>query len=120
MASTLKKILYVFSALIFLTSSTHSQPVKENLTWPELMEKSIDKHGENFKGSFGVYIEDLGTKKKFTHNAGQRYYLASVIKIFVMVEIFRLVNMGKLSWKDRIKISDSNTAVLIKLLKTLS
>lgn len=45
----------------------------------------------------GIYVEDLKAGTKASHNSSQEFNSASLYKLFVANEIFRLVSEGKLS-----------------------
>jgi len=105
MVSTMKKILLIGLMLVFVNVEAFAQNIYG--TWPEKLSAETEKLMATFKGEMGIYIEDLKTHTKFSYNAGQRYYLASAIKLFVMIEIFKLVSESKLLWTDQVKIVDS-------------
>ena len=62
---------------------------------------AYDKIAADFCGRIGFYIEDLTTGITHEHNADQRFPTASVCKVPVMIELFRQVEIGRLSLDER-------------------
>ena len=57
-----------------------------------------------FDGRMGWHIEDLATGQVHQYKADERFPTASVIKIAVMVELFRQAEAGGLSLDDRYRL----------------
>ena len=68
---------------------------------PELPIDALNEVAASFNGRMGFYIEDLNSGLRHQHNEGQRFPTASVCKISVMIELFRQVDSGELSFDDR-------------------
>ena len=62
---------------------------------------ACDRVAADFHGRIGFYIEDLTTGITHEHNADQRFPTASVCKVPVMIELFRQVELGRLSLDER-------------------
>lgn len=62
---------------------------------------ACDQVAADFRGRIGFYIEDLTTGITHEHNADQRFPTASVCKVPVMIELFRQVELGRLSLDER-------------------
>ena len=62
---------------------------------------AYDQIAADFCGRIGFYIEDLTTGITHEHNADQRFPTASVCKVPVMIELFRQVEIGRLSLDER-------------------
>ena len=62
---------------------------------------ACDQIAADFCGRIGFYIEDLTTGITHEHNADQRFPTASVCKVPVMIELFRQVEIGTLSFDER-------------------
>jgi beta-lactamase class A len=59
----------------------------------------------SFPGELGLYVEDLSTGDRYTYNAATPFYLASVVKLVVMVAAFRQIEAGELRIDERIDLS---------------
>lgn len=66
-------------------------------TWPAELQSSILKMYKNFRGELMLYVEDVPSGVVFEHNAATPTYIASVVKIPFMVELFRQIENGKIS-----------------------
>ena len=54
----------------------------------------------------GYWLKDLSTGEDIGFDADDRFPSASTIKTAVMVEVFRQIEAGKLSWTDKIRVPD--------------
>ena len=59
----------------------------------------------NFAGSISLYVADLNRGYRFGHNEERLMYLASGIKLLVMVEVFRQREKGILSFDEKLFIA---------------
>ncbi|RXT07866.1 serine hydrolase [Ammoniphilus sp. CFH 90114] len=59
---------------------------------------------ESSGGVWGVVIEDLQTGEEFRHNAEERFYAASIIKVPIMVAVFDAANEGKFHLSDTLAL----------------
>ena len=50
-----------------------------------------------FSGQIHLYVKDLATGVRYTHNAATPTYIASVVKILFLVELFDQVERGELN-----------------------
>jgi beta-lactamase class A len=94
-------------ALTFLLNINTAFAQEPADNWISKLENQVRKIDEANTGRVGVYIEDLNSGEVFSYHGGKRYYLASIIKIFVMIEVFRLIEKGPLELTDKITISSS-------------
>ena len=62
---------------------------------------AMERIAAEYQGRMGFYVEDLNSGAVHQYNAEQRFPTASVIKIAVLVELFRQVEEGKLSLDER-------------------
>lgn len=79
------------------------RPTELDLTFPI---EDLDRIAADFPGRLGFYVEDITTGTAYGRNADQRFPTASVIKIAVMVELFRQVHEGRLSLDTRRRLPD--------------
>lgn len=66
-------------------------------TWPAELQTSILKMYKTFRGELMLYVEDVPSGVVFEHNAATPTYIASVVKIPFMIELFRQLEKGKVS-----------------------
>jgi len=66
----------------------------DRLGWDEV-DAFIDSSAE--KAVFSVAVHDLSGQELYAHNAGRRVPSASVIKIPILAELMRMVDLGELS-----------------------
>jgi len=59
-----------------------------------------------FPGRAGIVVKDLSTAACFEHDADARFPVASVIKVPVMVELYRQVEAGRHSLDERCRLHD--------------
>jgi len=105
MVASLNSMLALIVSSLFTVLPAETDDIPMTPTWPEALNLEVERVDQEFDGNLGILVEDLNTNIRFTYNAGQRYYLASVVKIFVMAEIYRLIEEKKLSWNDTVKIT---------------
>ena len=58
------------------------------------------KIAKSFSGELAVYVSDLDSEHKYTFNSATPNYLASVTKLFVLIEVMNQVEQGKLRLDD--------------------
>ncbi len=63
----------------------------------------IQELTSDYRGDVGVYAKHLDSGREFGHHADDLFATASVCKVPVMIELFRLADQGKLSLDDRVR-----------------
>lgn len=76
--------------------------------WPERMQVSMTKIIKDFDGTLGVYVKDLKTGASFSLYSDAWWYLASTIKVFVLIEVLRQIEAGKISYDQEVTIAKSD------------
>ncbi len=71
-------------------------------TWPASLQTDVAKAQRGFSGEFALYVKDLNEGVVYSYNAKTPMYLASGIKIPVMVALMKRVEAGVLSLDDEI------------------
>lgn len=66
------------------------------------LQKEIDLIEANFPGSISFYLSDLKRGYSFGHLENRLMYLASGVKLLVMIEIFRQRELGNLKLSEKI------------------
>lgn len=83
---------------------------------PTFPAAEMDAIARDVPGRFGFYVKDLDTGLSYEYNADQPLPTASVIKVAALIELFRQVDDGELSFDDRhrlpMNVSCHGTGVL--------
>jgi len=81
--------------------------------------REIERLVADFPGRIGFFIEDLTSGGSYEHAADERFPVASIFKVPIMIELFRQVEQGELSLDERRRlrgdISTHNCGVLHKM-----
>lgn len=70
--------------------------------WPGRVQEDLSKVQRGFRGEFAVVLKDLSSGTRYTYNAATPMYLASGVKIPVMVALFREIEAGRVSLDDEL------------------
>jgi beta-lactamase class A len=65
-------------------------------SWPADLQTEVTHLYKSFSGEIAVYVKDLSTGNKYTHNSATPMYIASGVKVAIMVELFRQVKAKQL------------------------
>jgi beta-lactamase class A len=71
-------------------------------TWPAELQHDVTQLYRTFPGEITFAVKDLSTGVRYTHNSATPMYIASGIKIAVMVELFRQVRAKQISLDEEI------------------
>ncbi len=72
--------------------------------WPVRLQTAVARVQRGFRGEFALFVKDLKTGVQYTYNASTPMYLASGIKIPVMVALFKEVDEGRMSLDDELTL----------------
>jgi beta-lactamase class A len=91
--------------MLTLTSTVRAAPTTPSTmipypTWPVTLQTEVGKLACRFDGEVGVYIKDLTTEAKYTYNAATPFYIASVVKLPIMITAYRMADTGQLSLNE--------------------
>lgn len=64
----------------------------------------LEKRIEGLEGFNGVYFKNLKTGEINEFNGDEEFYPASIIKLPILMAVYRLAHMGKLSLREKIKV----------------
>jgi beta-lactamase class A len=81
--------LALFALLVSHASRARAQDYFEQ--WPVDLQTEVTHLYKTFNGEIMLYVKDLSTGYKYTHNSATPMYIASGIKMAVMTELFRQV-----------------------------
>lgn len=70
--------------------------------WPADLQTDITGIYRWFNGEIGLYVKDLSTGVRYTHNSATPMYIASGVKLAVMVEVFRQLGAKQLSLDEEL------------------
>lgn len=76
--------------------------------WPEKLQPRLAKIVKEFDGTLGVYVKDLSTGVSFSLYGDVWWYYASTIKLFVLIEVMRQIEAGRLSFEQKITVAKSD------------
>jgi beta-lactamase class A len=90
-----------------LTLALASEAYADNYfpTWPVALQTDVIRAARTFPGEFAIYVKDLATGTRYEYNAATPIYLASTIKIAVMIELFRQVEAKQVSLDEELVYS---------------
>ena len=71
-------------------------------TWPVALQTDVVKTARTFPGEFAIYVKDLDTGTRYEYNSATPIYLASTIKIAVMIELFRQIESKQISLEEEL------------------
>ncbi|HZH02197.1 MAG TPA: serine hydrolase, partial [Myxococcaceae bacterium] len=86
--------------LLFATDAAHANPA-----WPDALHAQVQRLARGFEGEFTLLVKDLQHGKVYGYNAEAPFYLASVVKVFVMREVYRQAELGTLRLDEEIVVS---------------
>lgn len=86
---------------------------------PRVVEQAITDAAAGFSGRIGVWAHNLETGDELVVGADEVFDTASVIKLAVMYEVFRQVELGRISLDDRLTLDHENMVAGSGVLKDL-
>ena len=93
--------LYIACLLTaLLAPAARAQP-----PWPVSLQAEVTREARKFKGEICVYVKELSTGIRYTHNAATPVYLASGVKIMVLIAIFEEIAAGRLQWSEELEFT---------------
>lgn len=72
----------------------------------QFLTAKMDAIAASFAGRIGFYIKDLNTGLHHEYNANEPLPTASVVKISIMIEVFRQAHEGAISFDDRYRLRE--------------
>ena len=86
--------------LVLTASAAAAQP-----PWPVSLQAEVTREARKFKGEICIYVKEISTGERYTHNAATPVYLASGIKIMVLIALFEEIHAGRLQWAEEIEFT---------------
>jgi beta-lactamase class A len=84
-----------------------SERVEEGL---EEARREIEKYASRYEGTAGVYVQDLNGRWGYGVNPDETFFGASVMKIPLMVAVFRKIDEGEFSLNDSFETESEDWA----------
>ncbi len=78
-------------------------PARSKIHFPK---DDLDRLAKQFRGRLGFYAKDLSSGIEYSWNPDQRFPLASVFKLLVMIELYRQAAAGRLQLHHRRRLPD--------------
>ena len=78
-------------------------PARSKIHFPK---DDLDRLAKQFRGRLGFYAKDLSSGIEYSWNPDQRFPLASVCKLAVMIELYRQAAAGRLQLHHRRRLPD--------------
>ncbi len=78
-------------ALVSLFVAAPARAENHLPVWPVELQSDVVKIAKGFNGEFALYVKDLSTGVKYTYNANTPMYLASGVKVPVMIALFKQI-----------------------------
>lgn len=94
--------MHLFMCLFLTAAALCAQPVAE--LFGEKLKASIAAYDGKMDGAMGVAIVDLSTGEKWSYHGKTVFPTASVIKVPILIELFRLREAGMLDFAERVRI----------------
>jgi beta-lactamase class A len=92
---TFKRWLQLLMLSLALVLGTAARAQQLQAAWPGLLLAELERVDRHNKGKIGVFVKDLSTGESASYKAGQRWYLASMVKVPVAVTVLRGVERGQ-------------------------
>lgn len=101
-----KPQVFVAMLMLLLAPCAFAEGDKDGpgLQWNQRFQAKAVSIAKAFDGEVGIYIKDLDTGLKYSMNADTPWYLASNVKLLVLIEVLRKIDKKELNYTDPIQI----------------
>ncbi len=99
--------MHLFICLVLTAAALGAQPVAE--LFGEKLKASIAGYDAKMDGAMGVAIVDLSTGEKWSYHGKTVFPTASVIKVPILIELFRLREAGRLDFAERVTVQPAES-----------
>lgn len=89
-------------ALLLLLAPANARADDYFASWPTALQTDVVRTARGYRGEFALYVKDLSTGTRYTYNAATPMYLASTVKLPVMIELFRQVEAKQVSLDEEL------------------
>lgn len=88
--------------------SKASEGLDQNPNWVARLQQQLMAADQAHSGVLGVYVKDLASGVSVSLRAEDNWYLASGIKVPVVMAVLREIEQGKYTLEDKIKLTESD------------
>lgn len=108
-------VCLVASVLVALPVAWTLSHSSDPAGWQEMLQLLVQDEKRNFDGDVSLFVKDVSDGQRFAHNASVPSYLASGVKILVLIATFDAVHQGKLRWDEKLTfgIQDIRDGVVV-------
>jgi beta-lactamase class A len=102
--------LVSFRPISAVSTHNHKKPSRslKKSSWQSQLEIQFHELEKLHPNQIGLFIKDLNTGEEFSLHGDESWYLASTIKVPVAIEVLRQVDAKKLSFEDKIAITQDD------------
>jgi beta-lactamase class A len=120
MRGTLNRFI-VLTMMILATATVLAQGQKQSAAAKpiDLLKHKIEEIGRGVSADWGIYVKSLDTGEELAINADTAMDTMSTIKVPLLVDVYRLVDAGKLNTADRIVMTTADKRFGTGVLRTL-
>jgi beta-lactamase class A len=93
---------------VFVLTSLYTPAAAAQPPWPVSLQAEVTREARKFKGEICIYVKELSTGIRYTHNAATPVYLASGIKITVLITVFEETEAGRLQWCEELEFTEED------------
>jgi beta-lactamase class A len=87
--------------------------VGPGVLWNQKLQSKVMSIVKDFDGEVGVYVKDLDTGMSYSMNSDTYWYLASNVKLFILIEILRKIEKGEMNYTDPIQIHKFKNIIIV-------
>ena len=95
-------------ALVGILSTVTGDPGPFLAQWPVDLQRDVVSEARRFPGDFAFIVKDIQSGVSYTYNGATPVYLASGIKIPVLVALFQLVRDKKVRLYEQLRYNDED------------
>src|SRR5277367_3533123 len=88
--------------------NTPSKAQSEKPKGLDRLQSHVAELALSFPGTIGVYARNIETGDEVSYRSDDKFPMASVYKIAIMVQVFREVDAGRLNLTDRIDLTEAD------------
>ena len=96
----------VVAAVVALASLDANRPVAADDSGVSFPKRDLDSLAERFTGKLGFFAQDLKSGATYSWQADKRFPPASVIKLPVMMELYRQAAAGRIDLDEKRRLPD--------------
>ncbi|MCC5883025.1 MAG: serine hydrolase [Halomonas sp.] len=108
-ARTLLLLVMLLPSMAMAQTSWAAQvEARQDPPWAERLKARLALLDAGFKGEIGVHVRELGSGARFGWRDDEYWYLASLVKVPVAIELLSRIEAGEMSLQDRLTLARSD------------